>query len=452
MEPVHSVRKPAVAGSFYPADPDQLNAVVEQLLHRTSPCADTPKAIVAPHAGYLYSSKPAAAAMSRICHRDNSVSRVVILSPNHKMPVDGVAVPSHEYFATPLGKVPLDREVCDQMVSMPFCSLNDEAHAEEHGIEVLLPFMQRRLENFRIVPLIIGRLDTQSVSRLLHEIWGGPETIIIVSSDLSHYLSDAEARDMDGLTARSVERLNVENIKGNNACGWVPFSGLLEQAKLRDLRVTRHALCNSSDTVGPKEKVVGYGAWSFEYASSARTDSGTQQVLHHLAKRSLVEGGHGGEVPKIDHRTLPVSLTTERANFVTVYVDGKFRGCRGSIVPHRPWGDDVVQNTFNSAFHDPRVPALTREETHRAEIEISVLSHPRNISCSSIDTLIEQLNPDKDGVILDGEGKRSLFLPKVWSNLSDPREFVKQLLLKGGWPENHWSENMRAFRFSAELF
>ncbi len=452
METARSVRRPAVAGTFYPADADRLSAVVEQLLSIGGTFADTPKALVAPHAGYVYSAKPAAAAVSRIRPGDHTISRIVILSPNHRMPVDGVAIPSHQRFATPLGEIPLDRELCDHLVCLPFCRLNDEAHAEEHGIEVLLPFLQHRLSSFRIVPLIVGQIDLRSLQTLFRKIWGGPETLIVISSDLSHYLNDAEARSMDARTASTIERLGTENLKGSNACGWVALGGLMEQAKGRDLRVTRHDLCNSSDTSGPKDKVVGYGAWSFEYASNATTDPNAREMLHHLAKRSLIEGAENGKAPGVHQRTLPVSLATERANFVTVYVDGKFRGCRGSIVPHRPWSEDVIHNTFNSAFHDPRVPALTKQETHRAQLEISVLSYPRSIECSSIETLCDLLNPDKDGVILDGEGKRSLFLPKVWSSLPDPRDFVKQLLLKGGWPEGQWAGDIRAFRFSAELF
>ncbi len=445
-------RAGAVAGSFYPADPAALAPMVDGFLGNAELHAGVPKAVIAPHAGYIYSGAVAGEAFAHAAIGRSRIRRVVILGPSHKVPLQSIALCSHKSWATPLGKVPVDRAAMAQVLKLPFCRMNDEAHREEHSIEVMLPFLQRTLDDFSIVPLLVGSAGARQVREVLQTLWGGPETLIVVSSDLSHYLPYDEARHIDLKTARAIEQLKPEAIGQEQACGRYPLYGLIACAKAHDLRLTRLALCNSGDTAGDKSRTVGYGAWALEYAASARLNEADRAILKHIARRAVIEGSANGKVPEINLDTVPVALQTERATFTTIHVDGEFRGCRGYIVPGRPLVVDVADNAFKSAFDDPRVAPLTIEEAKRAKISISILSHHRLIPCNSEAQLIEQLSPDKDGLVLQDGDKRALFLPKVWDDLPDASEFVTRLKVKAGLPENHWSKTMQAFRFSAEYF
>ncbi len=445
-------RASAVAGSFYPADHVALAAMVDDYLGNAEIHAGVPKAIIAPHAGYIYSGGVAAQAFAHAAMGKSRIRRVVILGPAHKVQLESIALCSHKSWATPLGKVPVDRAAMAQVLKLPFCRMNDEAHREEHSIEVMLPFLQRALDDFSIVPIIVGSAPVQQVWEVLRTLWGGPETLIVISSDLSHYLPYDETRHIDLQTAKAIERLKPEDIGAGQACGRYPLYGLIASAKAHDLRLTRLGLCNSGDTAGDKSRTVGYGAWALEYAASARLNEADRAILKHIARRAVIEGAARGKAPEINLDKFPIALQTERATFTTIHVDGEFRGCRGYIVPARPLVLDVADNAFKSAFDDPRVPALDKEEARRAKIGISILSHHRLIPCNNEAQLVEQLSPDRDGLVLQDGGKRALFLPKVWDDLPDAHEFVAKLKLKAGLPENYWSKTMQAFRFSAEYF
>ncbi len=445
-------RASAVAGSFYPAEKPRLTAMVDGFLAGCELHAGAPKAIIAPHAGYVFSGQTAARAMAHAALNKTRIRRVVILGPNHTVPLSAIAACSYSAFKTPLGSVPVDRAAVASVLKLPFCELNDTAHAKEHSIEVMLPFVQRILDDFTIVPLVVGQVGPEQVHAVLRALWGGPETLIIISSDLSHYLPYDEAQRADLETACAIERLRGEDLGQHSACGRYPLRGLIASAKTHDLRLTRLDLCNSGDTGGDKSGVVGYGAWTLEYAASARLPETDRTVLKDIARRAVIEGAASGEAPRLDLAAFPVPLHTQRATFTTIHVDGEFRGCRGYIVPARPVVADIADNAFKSAFDDPRVPPLNAQEAERAEIGISILSHHRLIPCRTEKQLLEQLSPDRDGLILQDGGKRALFLPKVWEDLPEAQEFVSRLKLKAGWSEDYWSPTLQAFRFSAEYF
>lgn len=452
MMSTQSVRLPAVAGMFYPGDAVELAAEIDRLLDEAQPLIGPPKALIVPHAGYVYSGPLAATALAQIKPLRNEITRVVILGPNHRVPLAGLAMPSSAAFTTPLGDVPVDQAALRALDDLPQCSFNDAAHAQEHALEVMLPFLQRLLDKFTIVPLIIGQIEAGRLGAVLDRLWGGPETLIIVSSDLSHFHSADEARRTDMDSARIIERLAFCELSGERACGFHPLSGLLDQAARRDLRITRLGLCHSGDVSGDQARVVGYGAWGFEYAASARTRQSDRAALQDIARRAIIDGAQSGASSALELHSLPPSLHTLRASFTTINVDGRFRGCRGTIEPDRCVAEDVARNAFLSAFKDPRVPPLSLDEARRAEIGISILSHPRLMDCRSTADLCRQLSPDRDGLILAEHDRRALFLPKVWDDLPDVHDFVAELKQKGGWAAQHWSGEMRAERFSAEYF
>ena len=262
-------RPPAVAGQFYDADPHRLRAEVGRLLAAARPSAGgRPKAVIAPHAGYLYSGQVAATAFATLDGSGSTVERVVLIGPAHYVPLRGIAAPTGAAFETPLGPVRLDREALHSIAGAPPVRFADAPHAPEHALEVELPFLQVLLPRFTLVPLLVGDAAPEEVAAVLERLCGGPETLLVISSDLSHFLVDESARRRDAATAGKIERGEWADIGPADACGHLAVSGLLIETVRRGLAARRLALCNSGDTAGPRNRVVGYGAWAFHESAA----------------------------------------------------------------------------------------------------------------------------------------------------------------------------------------
>ncbi|RKX47554.1 MAG: AmmeMemoRadiSam system protein B [Verrucomicrobia bacterium] len=248
------VRDPVVSGMFYPADRDELRRMVEGFLAAV-PARDgpSPKAIVAPHAGYVYSGSIAAHAYA--CVQPDSIRRVVLLGPAHRVWLEGVGASSASAWRTPLGDVPVE--------APPGLPILDAAHAEEHSLEVQLPFLQVVLNDFTLIPLVVGHASKEEISDILDSLWGGDETLIVISSDLSHYEDYETANRMDSAASQAIVNLDPNGLDAENACGRVPICGLLHLAKQKGMRAKLIDLRNSGDTAGSRDQVVGYGAYAF---------------------------------------------------------------------------------------------------------------------------------------------------------------------------------------------
>lgn len=260
MQPV---RRPAVAGLFYPANAHELRETVTAFLDSANGTDSPPKAIIAPHAGYVYSGAIAASAYTLLAPVRDRIQRVVLLGPSHRVGFYGMAVPSVNFFATPLGDIAIDRAAIDQISTLPGVCVMDQAHAQEHSLEVHLPFLQIALTQFQLVPIVVGDADAATVARVIDALWGGDETLIVVSSDLSHYHDYETARKLDSATSHAIETLHPEQLNDESACGRNPVAGLLTVAKQRGLHAKTIDLRNSGDTSGPRGQVVGYGAYVF---------------------------------------------------------------------------------------------------------------------------------------------------------------------------------------------
>ena len=259
-----TTRPAAVAGQFYAGDPDQLRTQVLQLFADVAPSVNLrPKALIAPHAGYVYSGRVAAAAFATLRESAQTITRVVLIGPAHYVHVHGIAAPTVDAFETPLGRVPIDVETLHKIADLSSVIRADAPHAPEHALEVELPFLQTLLGSFQLVPLVVGDAAPQDVAHVLQQLWDGPETLIVVSSDLSHYHTYETARRLDLATAAAIEHGEWANLGPNQACGCLPVAGLLIEAERRGLHARRLSLCNSGDTAGARDRVVGYGAWMF---------------------------------------------------------------------------------------------------------------------------------------------------------------------------------------------
>lgn len=259
---MNTVRKSAVAGLFYPDDPRALKAQLGEFFAGvTAVDAPIPKAIIAPHAGYIYSGPIAASAYARLKPARDRIRRVVLLGPAHRVGFRGLARANAEYFETPLGRVPVDTEAMASIANLPQVVVRDDAHLQEHSLEVHLPFLQVLFHDFTVVPLVVGDATAAEVGEVLERLWGGPETLIVISSDLSHYHPYAIAQQLDRATSSAIEHLRYEDLDYESACGRVPVSGLLYVARRRGLNAQTIDLRNSGDTAGPRDRVVGYGAY-----------------------------------------------------------------------------------------------------------------------------------------------------------------------------------------------
>jgi hypothetical protein len=440
-----SVRPAAVAGMFYPGDPGSLSEELDELLGAVGnfgPRLGFPKALIVPHAGYVYSGPTAAHAYDALAAARGIVQRVVLLGPAHRVPVRGLALPTAEAFDTPLGGVALDRDALRALQGLPQVVASDPAHALEHSLEVQLPFLQKALGSFTLVPIAVGTASVAEVAAVLELLWGGRETLIVISTDLSHYHSYSEARRIDAATLVKIAGFATD-IDHEEACGATPLNGFLAVASRRGLGIRLLHACNSGDTAGDRLRVVGYSAFALhEREEVSHEDAGAE--LLGIARASIESTLLGTCLPETGRFDW---LRRAGATFVTLTRDGELRGCIGSLEAVRPLGADVAANAVAAAFRDPRFAGMTREEWPRCRSEVSLLSTPKRLRFDDEDELLARISAGEDGLIVEAEGRRGTFLPQVWQSLPDKPLFLRELLRKAGLPAEMRLAACRLWRY-----
>ncbi len=448
---MQNVREPAVAGFFYPGEGSDLLDQVDDYLEQAPAPTQYSRVLIAPHAGYDYSGPFAATAYRAL---DPGVSRVLILGPTHRVGIDGMALAGAQAHVTPLGLVETDRELTELIEQLPAVITAPVVHAQEHSIEVHLPFLQRVLGDFTVVPLAVGNAAPEDVSRAISTALGLPGTAVIISSDLSHYHPSGLARNLDGETVRQIVSLDGY-VGSNQACGAFPVNGLLHFARNNGWAGKTLALGNSSDTAGDEKSVVGYAsiAWYPEEASETVLDVARDAIgeavngrapARNQADLSSADPSAEGRYSKSEEFQ-DQQLENPGASFVTLTLDGRLRGCIGSLRASRALGEDVAGNAVAAAFSDPRFPPVTAGEFPLLDIEVSVLGAPEPLleGAAPEDTALGLLQPGRHGVVWTGGGGRATFLPQVWEDLPDPGQFIRQLKRKAGVDEDYWGEDVR---------
>lgn len=449
MTAATAIRPPTVAGMFYPGDSATLKDELATCL-AVSP-APTPevapagllKAIIVPHAGYVYSGGTAGRAYALLAPLAGRIRRVVLLGPCHRVSVRGLAAPTVQAFATPLGSIPLDRAALDGLANLPQVVASDVAHAQEHSLEVQLPFLQTVLGSFELVPLAVGDASANEVAEVIDRLWGGAETLIVISSDLSHFHSYREAQQIDAATATGILALQ-QLTSFDQACGALPINGLIAVARRRGLIIERVAQCNSGDTAGDKGRVVGYASFALYEPESIGTDIGPALLVR--ARNAIAAELRQPTRPEPAHPALDLPGAT----FVTLTQEAQLRGCIGSLEAHRPLDQDVRANAVAAAFRDPRFPPLTLAELPRTRVEVSLLTAPQPITFSDEADALRQLRPNVDGIIFIAGQRRSTFLPQVWEQLPDPRQFIAHLKQKAGLAADYWSSEVQLQRYEVQ--
>jgi AmmeMemoRadiSam system protein B/AmmeMemoRadiSam system protein A len=441
-----TVRPAAVAGTFYPGNASTLAAQLGELIAAAegdAPRFASPKALIVPHAGYVYSGPVAARAYAELAAGRGVVKRVVLLGPVHRVPVRGLALPGANEFETPLGRIPIDAEALAALTDLPQVVTSAPAHAFEHSLEVQLPFLQRVLGRFSLVPFAVGQASVAEVAEVIERLWGGDETLVVVSTDMSHYHRYDEAKRIDASTIARISAYATD-LDHEEACGATPLNGLLHVAATKGLAIKPLAACNSGDTAGDRQRVVGYSAFAL-YEGEAVSQEDAGRTLVGIARGAIGHRlGQAAEPPRVDR---PAWLAQPGATFVTLTMGGTLRGCIGSLQAHRPLGVDVAANAENAAFRDPRFAPLAAHEWPRIEAEVSLLTVPEVVPFSDEVDLLVKLRPGVDGVILEQGARRGTFLPQVWESLPDRRRFIEELKRKAGLPADTRLVHCKVWRY-----
>lgn len=441
----NKVRTPAVAGTFYPQQREELLLQVYAYLNgHKEKCAEKPKAIIVPHAGYVFSGSTAASAYKQLLPYKAEYHRIVLLGSTHRVAVTGVVVPEAEYFSTPLGMVKLAADHIKRMVNAGIAQYDDNAHKFEHSLEVQLPFIQKVFTDIEVIPVLMGELSIEQAVQFLHSVWGEADTLIIVSSDLSHYHSATAAGIIDADTRRKIA-LNDPSIEFGQACASMPLNALMYLAQLKNLQSLITGYAHSGQHSGDNERVVGYLAATLSPTTIEDFQLGA--VLLRIARAAI--GGHWRKMSPLLFPEIP-QLSELSATFVTLTKAGELRGCIGALQPYRSLFDDVQNNAISAAFNDPRFAPLAREELESVCIEVSRLSAAEKMRFSSEGELLAQLRPNVDGVIFRYRNYVSTFLPQVWEQLPTPEVFMRHLKVKAGLAENFWHESIEVSRYTVQ--
>ncbi len=454
------VRAPAVAGLFYPAEKPVLSKTIDALLDG-APAHRIPrlKGLVCPHAGYPYSGPTAAIAYKTLAGRD--VQTVIILGPSHYAMFKGASVPNTDAYQTPLGTVPISAKARQLAGTGPFileprCFVErppwwahsskpapsageDTPDTWEHSVEVQVPFLQKTLTNFTILPAVFGNVNPEEAARVLAGVLDA-KTIVVASSDLSHYYPYDEAEKLDNRCIKAICDLNIHEMETQEACGKLPILTLMHLALEKGWKTQLLDHRNSGDTAGDKSKVVGYAAIAFYEPAPQNFGAKERKWLLDLARRTLAcaATNPASPGPEANARDLSPKLSETKGCFVTLTEKGVLRGCIGHILPQEALCQAVADNARNAATRDPRFQPVRPDELNQIKIEISVLTEPRPLNFHSPEDLLDKLEPGEDGVVLQIGPRVATFLPQVWEQLPDKVEFLDHLAQKAGCAPGDW--------------
>jgi AmmeMemoRadiSam system protein B/AmmeMemoRadiSam system protein A len=449
-----TIRPPAVAGQFYPNDPEELRKMVRTLLRDASglDIHGIIRGLVSPHAGYIFSGIVAAAGYRQI---DPSTRTVILLGPSHRFPLKGPSIPSVTAYRTPLGDVPLAQPAF-KLRKLPIFESITEAHKMEHSLEVQLPFLQVMLKAFEIVPILVNSADPKALAAAIAPYIDN-NTLIVASSDLSHYYPYERAVSLDRICTSAITNAEFSRMPLCEACGKQAVMTLMHIAENKNWDAKLIDYKNSGDTAGDKDHVVGYASIAFvdrkkeskkmRESISAQDKKALLRLARSAIEAKLVDG------VKVERPGSSPILKGDRGCFVTLHKYGQLRGCIGTIEPTCSLVECVEKNAQNAAFRDPRFPRLSAEELSEIDIEVSVLSIPERLNFKDRDDLKRQLRPFVHGVILSHGMHRSTFLPQVWEQLPDKEQFLEHLCLKGGMPATAWHDPATSVEvYQAEVF
>lgn len=449
------IRKPAFAGSFYPDTPEELSALIKRLAGRVKPAHanQSPhaclKALIIPHAGYVYSGWTAVHISPAV--NQNRFSRIIVMGPDHRIGFKGCAVSDVTAYETPLGRIRLNEGAEQLRRKNGLFRAIPVSDRIEHSVEVVLPYLQYFFKKFELIPVVFGQgrdlaeKAAEAIDPLLDQ-----NTLVVASSDLSHYLPYQEALAKDRQTIECILTLNADKlIKHENAvCGKAPILAVISMARRYHWDPVLLHYSNSGDTAGDRSRVVGYASIAFYGGSSMKNRVGSLQSLNQHQGQILVKLARKTIAQRLGKRSIKVdpdalkdaAFQEKRGTFVTLTKNKQLRGCIGNLDPTDSIVAGVERNAVNAAFHDPRFPPLSADELDRVDIEVSILTQPRPMEYRDSNELVSKLRVNTDGVILRKGSACATFLPQVWEQLPQPEKFLSQLCRKACLPDNTWKK------------
>lgn len=438
------IKSASVAGKFYSDDKKELLSQInffEKACRNDYP--NTTRAVIVPHAGYVYSGK---VAYEGIKYLDKKIKNVFIIAPPHYISVKTIALSGYEAWETTLGEIELNKEIICELIENFGCEINDFAFEDEHSVEVQVPFVQTHLPNIKIIPILAG--DKDMVEKIISNYWNDKENGFIISSDLSHFHTFNEAEKIDSLTAEMIEANDVEKFDYSQACGAVGICALANFAKSKNYSLIRINMLNSGDVTAEKSRVVGYGSWMlFEGEKNKFIKEYFSKFVIDTCKKSIM-AKFENKIP--DFKKIPAVFEENGACFVTLEKDDDLRGCIGSVIAHRALIDDLINNAQSSAFSDARFQPLKVDEFDDLCINVSLLSSPEKMSFEDEEDLLNEIRPNIDGIIIKDGIYQAVYLPSVWEQIPDKVDFLKSLKIKAGMPPNHFSATFEAYRYTTE--
>ena len=439
-----SIRQTAVSGQFYPSDPDKIKEMVtkyNQELDRYFKKQDrlsklTPKAVIVPHAGYIYSGFTANVALRLL--RNSTIDTMVVIGPSHRVYLKGTSVSMFDSYATPLGTLTIDIKLAQQLKDRFSLSFVPDAH-HEHSTEVQMPLIKAYNPDVSVVELVYGEESPKDIAKIIEYLLELPKTAVVISTDLSHYYDIDKANRLDSICLESIKTLDINRLEeGCEACGKIGIEAMLIAAKHKNLDPLLLDYRTSAEASGDKSSVVGYMSVAFiDKKSVDNTFDNKANVLLKLARASISEAvGKPYDVNLAKLRQENPWLDEKGAAFVTLTTeDENLRGCIGSTVAHRRLYEDVIENARSAAMKDPRFLPVKEKELDKLHVEVSLLTPAKPLEYSSIEDLKSKINVGEDGVILKYGNYQATFLPQVWEQLPTFELFFSHLCNKAGMKE-----------------
>jgi len=445
------IRKPVWAGRFYPKNPSGLKRMIEKLTDAAQKSSDIQlpdsqlKALIMPHAGYIYSGLTAAHAVKVL--KANQFSKIIVMGPDHRVGMNYVALSPVDAYETPFGKVALHDDAKKLREYPSVFRSSKYSDQAEHSIEVILPFLQFFLKSFEFIPLVVGQIDPKILVSYIEPLLDD-QTLLISSSDLSHYLKYMAAVNTDNHTIDLILKKDIKSLvnKDNAACGIIPIQVILYLAKKLNWTPVLLHKSNSGDTAGDKTRVVGYATIAF-FGGTEMTQSQDELTqdqglaLLKLARSTIAKKLGKPFEPPSDEILKDKDLQAKKGTFVTLDIHGRLRGCIGSLIGQTSLVKGVADNAINAAFNDPRFSPLSPEEYNNIHVEVSVLTDPQPLEYKDTNDLIHKLKPKVHGVILRKGFASATFLPQVWDQLPTHDAFLSHLCLKAGLPGDTWKND-----------
>lgn len=435
------IKEPSVAGMFYSSDRDELLTQINGFKNNNRNNYNvTTRAVIVPHAGLIYSGRLAYEGISQL---DKNIKNIFIIAPAHRVGFEGIALTSYDAWKTPLGTIDVNQDITKEIVSKFGGKINDTPLAPEHAIEVEIPFVQTLYQDVKVIPILVGKESPDKIFKIISHYYKDSNNGFIISSDLSHYLPDEKAKKVDAYTAQLIETGVCDNFAHELACGATGIAGLLQFANDKNYSLIRIDMSNSSSTTFDRNSVVGYGCWFlYEGERNDFIKKYYSDFVLDLCRKSIKN-----KSLDISKMVYPQVFSEYGATFVTLEKNGNLRGCIGSIIPHKTLIEDLVSNAKNSAYSDPRFNPVEKNEIKDLSIAVSLLSIPKPMTFKNEEDLLNQIRENVDGIIIRDNDYQAVYLPSVWEQIPNKKDFLNSLKVKAGLPPNHFSKTFQAYRF-----